>query len=96
MAVKEGKIKSILSQSFVDNNENISEDKAGEMIVQCLQKVNNLEEERDGDEKLKAAKQIKKDLESGYSSAIRYEKAKIAFLLDKIDEIQGNTKETEE
>ena len=95
MSVQEGKIKSILSQSFIENNENISEDKAGEMIVSCLQKIGSLEEERDADEKLKAAKQIKKDLESGYSSAIKYEKAKISFLLDKINEIQENTKAEE-
>ncbi len=82
-------IKKTLSQSFVDNHENIDEDAAGSLIVKAEQQIKNLEEERASDEKLSAAKQIVKDLNSGYSSAIKYEKAKITFLLEKIEEIQS-------
>ena len=78
-----------LDKSFVDNAENISEDVAGELIVRSTQKVRELEQEREADEKLAAAKQIVKDLNSAYSSAIKYEKAKINFLLEKIEEIQS-------
>lgn len=89
MSVNKGKATKILSQSFVENNSNISEDQAGELIVKAEQKIKLLEEERFNDEKLSAAKQIAKDLNAGYSSAIKYERAKIGFLLEKIEEIQS-------
>lgn len=78
-----------LDQSFVDNAENISEDVAGELIVRSTQKIKEIEEEREADEKLAAAKQIVKDINSAYTSAIKYERAKINFLLEKITEIQS-------
>lgn len=79
----------ILSKSFVDNHENVSEDVAGELIVQATQKIREIEQEREADEKLSAAKQIVKDINSAYTSAIKYERAKINYLLEKIQEIQS-------
>lgn len=87
--MSEKALKKVLSKSFVDNNENIDEDTAGSLIVQAEQKVKEIEEERSADEKLAAAKQIVKDINSAYTSAIKYERAKINFLLEKIAEIQG-------
>ena len=81
--------KKTLSKSFVDNHENISEDAAGALIVSATQKIKEIEQERDADEKLTAAKQIVKDISSAYTSAVKYEKAKINFLLEKIEEIQN-------
>jgi hypothetical protein len=81
--------KKVLSQSFVDNHENVDEDTAGALIVKAEQKIKEIEEERFADDKLSAAKQIVKDLNSAYTSAIKYEKAKIGFLLEKIAEIQS-------
>lgn len=78
-----------LSKSFVDNHENITEDAAGELIVKANQKIREIEREKEADENLLAAKQIVKDLNGAYTSAIRYEKAKISFLLEKIEEIQS-------
>jgi len=80
--------KSALNQSFVDNHENVNEDFAGEQIVLSTQKIREIEQERAADEKLQAGKQIVKDINSAYSSAIKYEKAKINFFLEKIQEIQ--------
>lgn len=77
-----------LSKSFVDNHKNVTEDVAGEMIVSAVQKIRELEMEREADEKLSAAKQIVRDLNGAYTSAIKYEKAKVNFLLEKIQEIQ--------
>ena len=79
----------VLSKSFIDNNSNVNEDQAMEMIVRATQKIKELEDERHGDDKLNAAKQITKDLNAGYTSAIKYERAKIAFLLEKLEEIQS-------
>lgn len=79
----------VLSKSFIDNNSNVNEDQAMEMIVRATQKIKELEDERSNDDKLNAAKQIAKDLSAGYTSAIKYERAKIAFLLEKLEEIQS-------
>lgn len=79
----------VLNKSFVDNAENIDEDTAGQMIVEATQKIKEVEGLRDSDEKLAAAKQIVKDLNSAYTSTIKYERAKINFLLEKIAEIQS-------
>jgi hypothetical protein len=81
--------KKVLSKSFVDNHENVTEDVAGELIVKASQEIRKLKEEKDANDKLRAAKEIVKDLNSGYNSAIRYEQAKINFLLEKITEIQS-------
>lgn len=79
----------ILGKAFVDNNNEVSEDVAADLIVRAEQKIKEIEEERAADEKLAAAKNIVKDLNSSYTSAIKYEKAKIQYLLEKIAEIQG-------
>ena len=79
----------VLSKSFVDNNESVNEDVAGELIVKAEQKIKEIEEERAADEKLVAARNIVKDLNGSYTSAIKYEKAKIQYLLEKIAEIEG-------
>ena len=81
--------KKVLSKAFVDNHENVTEDVAGELIVKAEQKLKEIKEERNADDKLRAAKEIMKDLNSAYTSAIRYEEAKIDFLLEKIEEIQS-------
>lgn len=80
-----------LSQSFVDNAKDLNEDEATALLVESEQKIRALKEERAADEKLSAAKNIVKDLSAGYNSALSYEKSKISYLLDKIQEIQdGN------
>jgi hypothetical protein len=82
-------LKKVLSKSFVDNHENINEDVASDLIVRAEQKIKELKEERAADEKLAQARQIVKDLSSAYSSAVKYEQAKIDFLLQKIEEIRS-------
>ncbi len=90
MSVDSGKAKKVLSESFVENHADVPEDEAQALVVKSLQKIKVLEEEKKSDAKLTAATQIKKDLEAGYGSAIQYEKAKISFLLEKIEEIQAD------
>jgi hypothetical protein len=79
----------ILGSAFVENNDSVNEDIAAELIVKAEQKIKEIEEEKSADEKLAAAKNIVKDLNSSYTSAIKYEKAKINYLLEKINEIQS-------
>jgi hypothetical protein len=89
MAVDLGKAKKILSATFLEDNENISEDEAAGLIVKSEQQIKGLTDEMQADDKLNAAQQIVKDLKSGYNNAIKYEQAKIQYLLAKIDEIQS-------
>jgi len=89
MGLDKGKAKSVLSQTFIENNSELNEDQASEFVIKSELKIKGLEEERAADDKLNAAKQIVKDLNAGYSSAIKYERAKISFLLEKIEEIQS-------
>jgi hypothetical protein len=84
--VNKGKIIKILSKSFVETHKDVTVEEANEMIVSSERKIRDISNERDNDAKLLAAQQIVKDLSLGYSSTIKYEKAKIAFLLDKLDE----------
>lgn len=83
-------IKKVLSKSFVDNHEDVNADVAADLIVKAATKIRNLKEERGADERLAQAKQIVKDLNSAYTSAIKYEQAKIDFLIEKIQEIDNN------
>lgn len=82
-------VRKTLSKSFVDNHEDVTEDVAGELIVEAELKLREIEEEQAADEKFAAAKQIVKDISGAYSAAKKYERAKIRFLLDKINEIKG-------
>lgn len=87
--IKYGKASSILSKAFVENHATISQDQAEHLIAKSEQTIKALKEEQANDEKLIAAQQIVKDLKSGYSSVIKVERAKIDFLLGKIQEIEG-------
>jgi hypothetical protein len=88
MALDFGKAKKILSSAFLENHEEISEDEAANLVVKAEMQIKGLREEKAEDEQLNAAIQVKKDLESGYNNAIKYEEAKIQYLLAKIEEIQ--------
>lgn len=81
--------KKTLSKSFVENHLDINEDDALELIYTANKQIKDLTEEMNADDKLNAAKQIVKDLSKGYTSAINYEKAKVDFLLERVDAIRA-------
>lgn len=76
-------------QTFVDNHEDVTEDVAAALIVKAEQKIDEIEELRSADDKLATARQIVKDLNGAYTASVKYERAKIRFLLEKINEIQS-------
>ena len=88
MAVNLGKAKNTLSKTWSENVKDVSEDEAANMIVRAEQKIRDILDEQEADDKLNAAKQIVKDLNAGYSSVVTLERAKIRHLLEKIQEIQ--------
>lgn len=83
-----GKAKKILGSTFVEDHDKINEDDAAHLVVKANQVIKELTEEMDQHEELQAAIQVVKDLKSGYINAIKYEQAKIHYLLEKIKEIQ--------
>lgn len=90
MSVKSNKTNTKLSNSFIENHKDINEDEAIEKVTSCSIIIKELEETKKNDAKLKAAREIAKDLSSAYSAAIKYEKAKIQFLLERIEAIRDN------
>ena len=91
MSIDLGKAKKILSSTFLEDNNDVSEDEAAALIVKAEQQIKGLKDEMRSDDQLQAAAQVKKDLESGYKDAIKYEEAKIQYLLAKIEEIQDGS-----
>lgn len=82
-------VKKVLSKSFVDNHEDVNADVASDLIVKANKKIREIKEERAADGKLEQARQIVKDLNSAYTATIKYEQAKIDFLLEKLAEIES-------
>jgi hypothetical protein len=90
-----GKARKVLSQAFIDNADTLAEDEALEALFTAEKKVRDLTDEMKLDEDLISATQVVKDLKAGYNSAIQNEKAKIAYLLEKIDELRDENPNTD-
>lgn len=75
----------VLSEAWVSQHNSISEADAEAKIIECEFEIRAALAEKENDDQLNAAKEIVKDLNAGYSSAIKYEKAKIEFLLEQIE-----------
>lgn len=80
-----GKAKQILSKTFMESCEELAEDQIESMIVKAEQRIKEIKQEQEADEKLQAAKSIIKDLNAGYTSVIKHERARIDFLLGKLE-----------
>lgn len=76
----------LLSDTYVSDRINVSEDDAIKELVDCTMTIASTLREKKEDEQLESARSIVKDLSSGYNSVIKHEKAKIEFLLGKIEE----------
>ena len=75
----------ILTESWVNNNRNLTEVEATAELLRSQFAIKDTLHEKDEDQKLAAAKEIVSDLNAGYSSVVKYEKAKIEFLLELIE-----------
>jgi len=78
----------VLTESWVNNNRNLSESDAEKQLVSSEFEIKKMIYDRENHDQLNAAKEIVKDLNSGFSSAIKYEKAKIEFLLEQIENVR--------
>lgn len=75
----------VLSDSFVANNKDLTEEEAKNRLIQSQFTIKQINYEKENDEQLNAAKEICKELNAGYNSAVKHEKAKIEFLLEIIE-----------
>lgn len=75
----------VLTESWVAQNKGLSEEEAKSQLIDSEFEIKAALAEKEGHEQLQAAKEIVKDLNAGFSSAIKYEKAKIEFLLEEIE-----------
>jgi len=94
MSTDLGKVKSVLSETFIKDNDDITEDRAMELVIKSEIAIKELKEEKDNDDSLNAAKSVVKDLSAGYGSASKYEAAKIKYLIAKIEEIREGVNPT--
>lgn len=75
----------VLSDSFVANNKNLTEEEAKTRLIDSQFSIKSINYEKENDEQLTAAKEIVKELNAGYGAASKNEKAKIEFLLEVIE-----------
>ena len=80
---------SSLPKTFMDSVDEMNEDSCMEEIIKSFQSIDEVEEARDADDQLNKAKDLVKDLNSGYSNSIKLEKKKIKVLLKKLKQIQN-------
>lgn len=85
MIMAKVKWEKVLTESWVNQNSSLSEEDAKIKLIESEFEIRNALQEKEGHEQLQAAKEIVKDLNAGFSSAIKYEKAKIEFLLEQIE-----------
>ena len=78
-----------MPKTFTDDLENMNEDTCIDGIVSAFQNIETLEQEKKDDEHLAKAKEMVKQLSSGYSASIKLEKNKIKLLMKKLKEIQN-------
>jgi hypothetical protein len=92
MSKKKSNWEKVLTESWVANRKALSEEEAEKEVVGIEFEMKNILHEKENNQELNAAKEILKDLNSGFSSALKYEKAKIEFLLEHIENIRVRNK----
>lgn len=78
----------VLTESYVASKADLTETEAEKELIEAEFAIKQLHYEKENDQQLNAAREIVKDLNAGYSSASKYEKAKIEFLLEKIENLR--------
>lgn len=75
----------VLTETWVNQHKGLSEEEAKAKLIESEFEIRAALEEKENHTELQNAKEIVKDLNAGFSSAIKYEKAKIEFLLEQIE-----------
>lgn len=88
MAKSKNKWEKVLTESYVSSKMDITEADAEKELITSEFAIKQLAHEKDEDQQLASAREIVKDLGAGYASAAKYEKAKIEFLLEKIEALR--------
>jgi hypothetical protein len=88
MAKKKTNWEKVLTESWVSNRRSLTEEEAEKELVQAEFEIKQIVHEQKNNQQLQAAKEVVKDLNSGFGSAVKYEKAKIEFLLEHIENVR--------
>lgn len=75
-----------LPAGFVEDVAGMSSEDMEAAIVASEANVRRVEVEREGDEKLRGARELAKDLAAPYADAVKAQRAKIAYLLWQLEE----------
>ncbi len=86
----------VLTESWVNNSRDFNESEAEKALISSEFEIKELLHEKENHEQLQAARELVKDLNAGFSSGIKYEKAKIEFLLEQIENIRIANKHKEQ
>lgn len=74
------KVMSKLPETYADTVESMSKDDLKEEVIKCQSVIVSTEKDKEEDTKLTGAKEIVKDLSSGYGGVIGTQKAKIKYI----------------
>ena len=80
------KLISKLPKGFVDEVASMSSEAMEDAIVASEANIRRVEAEREGDEKLRGARELAKDLSAPYADAVKAQRAKIEYLLWQLEE----------
>ena len=83
----------VLTESWVNNNRNLTEAEATAELLKSQFEIKKTLLDKEDNTQLTAAKEIVSDLNAGYSSVVKYEKAKIEFLLELIESARSLNKD---
>jgi hypothetical protein len=81
--------KQSLSQSFLENVEQMAETELLNAICDASMTIKSVNADKAGDDKLSAAREIVKDLAGAYNECIKYEKTKIKHMLERLEFIRA-------
>lgn len=75
-----------LPSGFVEDVAGMSSEAMEDAIVASEANIRRVEAEREGDEKLRGARELVKNLSGPYADAVKAQRAKIAYLLWQLEE----------
>ena len=84
MSQKKKKLKNI-TKTFIESCSGLHRNELSDLIIEAENAIRGIKEQQKEDLALREAKDVVKDLNSGYNSAIKMEREKIEFLLEKLN-----------
>jgi len=77
----------ILDKTWMEEADGFDEEKLRSVIIDANGSINEQEKLRDADDKLKAAKELAKDLGGAYKDSMKYQTAKIKYAVWSLEKL---------